>query len=117
MAAQHLLTKQLADKQAATAETLAATLQKTIDEQAARISAMELELKEARRIAAELPAQVAGAKQQADDAAKRRDELQSQLDTLKTDHAKAQAQVGELQKEIAELKEALKKAEKASLLE
>ncbi len=110
-AAQHLLTKQLADKQIETAKALADALQKTIDEQKERLAALEAQVKEARQNADALGARLAaGDRQIADQNAKlaaltgQRDEARTKIESLTADHAGAAALIDDLKKQLSAMK-------------
>lgn len=110
-AAQHLLTKQLADKQIETAKALADALQKTIDEQKERLAALEADVKQARLSADALNARLAASdKLLADQNAKltaltsQRDEAQKKIESLTADHSSATSLIDDLKKQVSTMK-------------
>ena len=104
-AAQHLLTKQLADQQIETAKALAAALQSNIDQQKSRLSELEKEL-------AAMTAKFAAAEKQSVEATQQRDTLQKQIDTMTADQVKATAMIDDLKKQMTTMKTELDKLKK-----
>lgn len=121
LAAQHLLTKQIADRQAETAKALTDTLSATIEEQKAKLATLEKELAatrlaaqaesaEARKREAELAGKLAGAEKQAEaltrqntETTTQRDTLQKQTETLARQITETTAQRDALQKQVEKL--------------
>ena len=104
-AAQHLLTKQLADQQIETAKALAAALQSTIDEQKTRLGELEKEL-------AAMTTKFATAEKQNAETAQQRDTLQKQIDTMTADQVKATTMIDDLKKQMTTMKTELDKLKK-----
>lgn len=128
LAAQHLLTKQIADRQAETAKALTDTLSATIEEQKAKLATLEKELAATRLAAqaesaearkreidagkreAELAGKLAGAEKQAEamtrqntETTTQRDNLQKQTETLARQITEMTAQRDALQNQVEKL--------------
>lgn len=118
IAAQHLLTRQVADRQAETAKALIETLQGTIDEQKQRLAAMERDLAADRQTLAKLTeelsalterdrqraADAASQKTALEEATKQRDAFKKQLDDAADEKAKSNAAISQLEKQVAAMR-------------
>ncbi len=121
LAAQHLLTKQIADRQAETAKALTDTLSATIEENKAKLATLEKELAAARLAAqaesaevrkreTELAGKLASSEKlaetltrQATEMTTQRDNLQKQTETLARQITEMTAQRDALQKQVEKL--------------
>jgi DNA repair exonuclease SbcCD ATPase subunit len=120
LAAQHLLTRQLADKQADTSKSLAETLQGTIDDQKQRIAALEKDLAGARQLAADLTSNMTAMQKKEEaqkaaleDVTKQRDAMRKQVDQLTSDHAAATKMIDDLKKEMAAIRAEMERTKTA----
>ncbi len=116
---QHLLTKQLADKQIETGKALAAALQSTIDQQKARLDELNEQIKAAAAATATLQTRLTEAnataamqKKALDEAMTERDLLRKQVDQLTADHTTATALIGDLKKQVGAMQTELEKLKK-----
>ena len=107
LAAQHLLTKQIADRQAETAKALADTLSATIEEQKAKLAALEKDLAAVRLTA---QAEAAETRKRETDASKRELELtgklsasEKQAEALTRQITETTAQLDSLRKQVQQL--------------
>lgn len=132
LAAQHALTKQLADRQAETARSLATLLEATIEQQRKQIASLEKSLadtqaglkdaesrlaaaqEKARSDAAASAKEIETQRAAADAAGKQKESLQKQLDDARSQQTKTAAELAGLQKQMRELKEELEKIRSAA---
>jgi len=118
LVSQHMLTKQLADKQIETARSLAQALQTTIDEQKARIAELDADMKAAQQQSEMLKTKLTQSDKQMEDQkaslaqlttqlATQRDEAQKKIEALTADHTTATTLIDDLKKQVSSMKSEL----------
>jgi len=113
LVAQHLLTTQLAQKQADTSKALFDTVQATVEEQKQRLATLEKDLAAAMKREDELKKSAATREESIKEATTQREALKKQVDQLTSDHAKATTMIVDLQKQLTAMQAELDKTKTA----